>query len=849
MARPAEHDLAGEPKRKSLLQRLRARLAARPDSEHEQAIVRLVVGALIVIYLVPGALARHLEPTILVMLAYLMASAAIFAHILVAPGESPTRRMLGALADLGTSSWVMASLGDTAAPLFLVYVWVTLANGFRFGQRYLLASLALSVAGFCVVLWSSEFWQQNLNVGYGLLIGFVALSLYVRSLVTKLFDAVARAEAANQAKRRFISVVSHEMRTPLNAIIGMADLLRDTSLSREQADMLQTLRGSSRVMLGLVDDVLDFSKIEAGKVVLEKIDFDIHALVNSTCRIVAAQATAKGIEFVVSIMPEVPPAVRGDPNYLRQVLINLAGNAVKFTERGSVTVHVSAAAETETAVRLKFSIRDTGIGIAPEAQASIFESFTQADQSTTRRFGGTGLGTAIAKQLVGLMGGKIGLESAVGLGSTFWFELSLQKQLERVGAGTGELAGARILMVGFPPAERDKLEQALAGWGATPVAVGSVDEGVSRLVAEISLAKPYHSALLYNAGQDLKLAQRFRRAAPDPAPPTVLAVPRDADVQRFEALSSGFAAVLELPFEKRQLFNVLHSVAAGDDVREGVVRLQDYARRSAAKKLRVLVADDNPVNREVISKILERAGHTVATANDGEHALDSLERERYDIVLLDRNMPGMGGVEALQALRLMTRGRERLPVIMLSADATLEAKREALEAGADAFLPKPIEALKLLDEIQLLAAPKTTEVVAPEPAPVTVAAAKLQPSQAEVINLETLGHLEELGSSAAFIEKLVGVFLADNAALLERIEQAVAGRNYQELRALLHALKGSSVSMGTDRLTRACTDLGRLSDAELRLKASGLVRVLSEEFSSARGGLESYLREKRQSAG
>src|SRR5207253_6727136 len=249
-----------------------------------------------------------------------------------------------------------------------------------------------------------------LALGIGLLIGLIAVSLYVLSLVRRMFDALARAEAANLAKRRFISMVSHELRTPLNAIIGMADLLRDTSLNREQADMLQTLRGSSRILLGLIEDVLDFSKIEAGKLLLEKTDFDLHALVNSTCRMLAAQAATRGIEFVVSIMPEVPPAVRGDPYHLRQILINLAGNAVKFTERGSVTVHVSAQSEAESSVRLKFSIRDTGIGIPPEAHARIFDSFAQADQSTTRRFGGTGLGTTIAKQLVGLMGGEIGLE-------------------------------------------------------------------------------------------------------------------------------------------------------------------------------------------------------------------------------------------------------------------------------------------------------------------------------------------------------------------------------------------------------------------------------------------------------
>src|SRR2546427_156091 len=513
--------------------RLRARLAARPDTEHEQAIVRLLVGLALGLYLLPEILQRQAaglaEQHILVWLGFLAASAGIFGAILAWPGESPWRRTFGAVLDISTLTWCLVHFEEQGAPLFLVYVWVTLANGFRFGARQLIVSLVASVAGFSFALWQSEFWQRHVGVGMGLLIGFILLSLYVRKLVTQLFDALARAEAANQAKRRFISVVSHEMRTPLNAIIGMSDLMRDTALTREQADMLQTLRSSSRVMLGLVEDVLDFSKIEAGKVTLEKADFDLHVLLNSTCRILAAQAAAKGVEFVVSLMPEVPPAVRGDPHYLRQILINLAGNAVKFTERGSVTVHVSAQSETEASVRLKFSIRDTGIGIPPEAQASIFESFAQADQSTTRRFGGTGLGTTIAKQLVGLMGGKIGLESAVGLGSTFWVELQLEKQPERVGAGTGELAGARILLVGFREAERAPLDRVLAGEGVTPVAVADVEEGVARLVAEISLAKPYHSAVLYGSGEDPKLAQRFRRAAPDPAPPTVLAVPRGAD--------------------------------------------------------------------------------------------------------------------------------------------------------------------------------------------------------------------------------------------------------------------------------------------------------------------------------
>jgi two-component system, sensor histidine kinase RpfC len=831
-----------------LLDRLRARLAARPDTEHEQAIVRLVVAGLLVLYLLPQVSAREGMLVLYVASAHFVVGALVLIRVLSSSNVSPVRRVLALTADFATVTCYMAYFGEGAAPLFLMYVWMTFANGFRFGKRYLLISLGLGVAGFSTVLWASDFWHSHRAMGLGLLFGFAALSLYVQSLVTKLFDALAHAESANQAKRRFISVVSHEMRTPLNAIIGMSDLLRDTQLNREQADMLQTLRSSSNVMLSLVEDVLDFSKIEAGKLTIERVDFDMHALVNSTSRILAAQAAAKGVEFVVSIMPEVPPAVRGDPHYLRQILINLAGNAVKFTEQGSVTLHVSAQGETDTKVRLKFSVRDTGIGIPPEAQARIFESFAQGEQSTARRFGGTGLGTTIGKQLVELMGGRIGLESAVGLGSTFWFEVDLDKQPERAGGAGGELQGARVMLVGFPADQRELLEQALSGWGATPVSVASIDEGVTRLVTEISLEKPYHSALLYATGEDLQLAQRFRRAAPPPAPATVLAVARDAEVPRFDALSAGFGAILELPFDKRQLFNVLHSVRAGDEIREGVVRLQDYARRSAgARKLRVLVADDNPTNREVLGKILERGGHEVTLVDDGEQALDAVERDSYDVALLDRNMPRMGGLEALQAVRLMSAGGERLPVAILSADATPEAKRECLEAGADAFLSKPVEAARLLDEIQSLAGAKIGETAWPRHGEATRV---FQASAtAAVVNSETLSNLEALGSSPAFLERLIGVYLADNAALMSKVESALAARNLADFRSALHAMKGSSASMGTDRLTQFCTDLGKLSDAEMKLRSSGLINSLAIELAAARAELEGYLRDRQQSAG
>ena len=843
---------------KRLFLKLRKRLRKRPDSEHEQALIRLAVGVTLFFYLLPGSFVHSgaaLKTDLIylgAMVAFLALALVILVSIFLQPGVSRARRIMGAMLESGTATFFMVVADFHAMPLFLIYFWITLANGFRYGAPYLLASLGFSLTGFSVVLAVSPFWQSRLSVGLGLLFGMAVLSLYALTLVKRMWAAVAKAEAANQAKRRFVSVVSHEMRTPLNAIVNMGGLLRDTRLDREQIDMLQTLTSSSRVLLGLIEDVLDFSKIEAGKLSIEDTDFDLHALINSTAKILNQQAKDRGLDLILSIMPQVTPSLRGDPHHLRQVLINLIGNAIKFTEKGSVTVHVSLIDEDAATAQLKFSVRDTGIGISADAQRRIFDSFAQADETTSRRFGGTGLGTTIAKQLVELMGGRMGLESAVGLGTTFWFELSLKKQTGITGQAAGDLTGARVFVVGFPDEDARAIPEMLAGWGAKPQWAGNVADAVRHALGEISIAPTPHSAMIFASStrEAQTMLAQLRNDAHLPTLPAVIAIRNYPGERTTESVAGGRNVVLAYPLEKKLLFNALHAVSASVEEIEGseVVFLSDYLKRRAeSRSYRILVADDNAANRTVIQKILERAGHKVVMVENGEQALDALETDRFDLAVLDRNMPKMGGLEALKAVRFLYTGQDRIPVMILSADVAPEAKTESTDAGADAFLPKPIEATRLLDMIAEICGRGEMAVQVPATAPrrsvVSVAGAP------EILNLDTISLLEELGSGSDFMKKLIDAFIKDSLQILARIDREHDKLSTGEFRTLLHALKGSVASVGADRLTQYCNRIGATSDQEVQAQMRNLARGLREEFDAVRKALSNYLLQLNQTMG
>ena len=834
---------------KSILAGLRARLTARPDTEHEQAIVRLLVVGLFFLYFLPQAFTgfethdRADLHFVLAMVCTLLLAGAVFGWICLFPASSPARRVAAAVLDAGSITFFMYHTGEYGTPLYIVYLWIIIGNGFRYGKPYLYNSLALSIAGFGLVIAANDYWAQNRILGIGLLVGMVVLSVYVGTLVKRLFDSVQRAEAANQAKRRFLSTVSHEMRTPLNAIVGMNDLLRDTNLNPEQAEMVKAMHEASQSMLKLIENVLDISKIEAGKVNIEETDFDLHSLINGTSGVLAPQAEIRGLQFRAHVMPEVPHALRGDPYHLRQVLYNLIGNGIKFTQSGSVTLSVSSLGESEHAVRLRFAIEDTGIGIALEAQERIFESFVQADDSTTRRYGGTGLGTTISKQLVEMMGGQIGLNSTPGKGSVFWFELPFKKQMVgQAPEASLRLNDIRIMLLGFADSELQGLEQDLATWGARTGRAAGVEGAAARLAEAQSLGHPYHLVLVRESPQiePNKILGRLRNSRSQKAPPTVLCTPGVSQIRSADALAGGFVAVLEMPFKTRLLFNVIHSATAVQGSQEGVISLSDYyaARDANRRRYQILVAEDNAVNQRVIVGILERAGHRVRVVDDGEQALDVLENERFDVVIMDLNMPELGGLDAARAYRFMDPEAVQVPIIMLSADVTPEAIKECEDAGIDAFLPKPIEARRLLDTIASLIAKRATAQA--------VSGDGAEESQA-VINSAALAELALISTDNTFMPELLNGFIQDGEALLRQMEAAVAAEQYETLRDLVHALKGSAVTLGAEQLCRTCVGINAQTTSELQASGSRALKVVREQFQQARASLLDYLK-KTQSA-
>jgi two-component system sensor histidine kinase RpfC len=698
-----------------------------PRAELEQSLLRVAIPAAVMIYigadaLIGDPLTANEKNALWFAIGFFLFAIGLAGFVLNATGDSVARRLFGIFVDNAANTIYLLVAGEAGAFVFGIYLFVTFGNGFRYGRLYLRVSQALSILGFTLVLYASPFWSAHIPVGLGNLLALVILPFYVGVLAERITEARKRADEANRAKGRFLANVSHEMRTPLNGVIAMADLLRETTLDEGQQEIVETLGNASQLALAQIEDVLDAAKIEAGRVKIENRPFDLGQLLRNCVKVVAPQGRYKGLTIVTDIDASVARWFAGDPHHLRQVLLNLLANAVKFTERGGVTLSGRVLSETSDGAVVRIEVQDTGIGI-PEAKLStIFEPFTQADDSVTRVYGGTGLGTTIARQLVTLMSGRLGVQSKVGVGSTFWVELPLSY--------------------------------------AEPHGVDLVDD---------------------------------------------------------------FPIIGRVP-------TAMHAATNGG-----------ISRPSRIRGARILVAEDNATNQRVTRLILESGGHFTTIVNNGDEALDALERGGFDIALLDLSMPVVSGLEALKMYRFTA--PDPIPILILSANVTTEILAHCHAAGAAEFVQKPVRASFLLEAIDRNLADRAGEFPSFESAKLEVLPT---PATNDVppLDIDVIAELANLSRDPTFEERLLRGVRSDCAQLVERISTALSERNHQELGNAAHALKGAAGSVGAALLVQFAVRLEKSSPEALHLNASALMQDLLRITHRTNEALDAHIKSR-----